>query len=314
MWRDGQWFNVLDEQYLLPVFSNAIASRRQANRKALRSTARLGQYAENATEDSPERDLGTTSPSGGSRTPWETTGFDSRRDSQEGTGTGNSGAVVASQRNSKGFVHHKQAPSLSIAVSSLLSSIVSSNSENQSSPGFDPEAIEAVGSVGSVGTIAHPFSASAQSQTIAKGHVPTHFFSPINPPSLPFSHIKRRDSGDSSLIAVDGAYSEPAWEDTPLAGSRATAGSSAKPSGSPPRNHRDPRVMTGRSDRGRQRHVPAPLSLTRDDPQAALYRRQSAPVNALSPIPEPRASFSAGTNSSRTNRSPSPVTGHQQQH
>ncbi|GAA5907440.1 hypothetical protein JCM5296_006909 [Sporobolomyces johnsonii] len=37
VWRDGQWFTVLDERYLLPVFSNATASRRQASRKALRA-------------------------------------------------------------------------------------------------------------------------------------------------------------------------------------------------------------------------------------------------------------------------------------
>lgn len=36
VWRDGQWFTVLDERYLLPVFSNATASRRQASRKALK--------------------------------------------------------------------------------------------------------------------------------------------------------------------------------------------------------------------------------------------------------------------------------------
>ncbi|KAM0751512.1 sodium/hydrogen exchanger [Meredithblackwellia eburnea MCA 4105] len=35
VWRDGQWFTVLDERYLLPVFSNATASRRQASKKAL---------------------------------------------------------------------------------------------------------------------------------------------------------------------------------------------------------------------------------------------------------------------------------------
>ena len=37
VWRDGQWFTVLDERYLLPVFSNATASRRQASKKALRA-------------------------------------------------------------------------------------------------------------------------------------------------------------------------------------------------------------------------------------------------------------------------------------
>lgn len=35
VWRDGQWFTVLDERYLLPVFSNATASRKQATKKAL---------------------------------------------------------------------------------------------------------------------------------------------------------------------------------------------------------------------------------------------------------------------------------------
>ncbi|KDE02737.1 hypothetical protein MVLG_06734 [Microbotryum lychnidis-dioicae p1A1 Lamole] len=35
VWRDGQWFTVLDERYLLPVFSNATASRRQATKKAI---------------------------------------------------------------------------------------------------------------------------------------------------------------------------------------------------------------------------------------------------------------------------------------
>lgn len=37
VWRDGQWFTVLDERYLLPVFSNATASRRQASKKALKA-------------------------------------------------------------------------------------------------------------------------------------------------------------------------------------------------------------------------------------------------------------------------------------
>jgi hypothetical protein len=37
VWRDGQWFTVLDKQYLLPVFSNATASRKQASHKALRN-------------------------------------------------------------------------------------------------------------------------------------------------------------------------------------------------------------------------------------------------------------------------------------
>ncbi|KAH8921107.1 sodium/hydrogen exchanger, partial [Atractiella rhizophila] len=45
VWRDGQWFTVLDERFLLPVFSNATASRRQAARKSMRrSTTALDQY------------------------------------------------------------------------------------------------------------------------------------------------------------------------------------------------------------------------------------------------------------------------------
>jgi len=34
VWRDGQWFNVLDERYLLPVFSNATASRKASSQSA----------------------------------------------------------------------------------------------------------------------------------------------------------------------------------------------------------------------------------------------------------------------------------------
>ncbi|GAA5917341.1 hypothetical protein JCM6882_001086 [Rhodosporidiobolus microsporus] len=37
VWRDGQWFQVLDEKFLIPVFSNATASRKQASKKALRA-------------------------------------------------------------------------------------------------------------------------------------------------------------------------------------------------------------------------------------------------------------------------------------
>ncbi|KAG0141039.1 hypothetical protein CROQUDRAFT_664372 [Cronartium quercuum f. sp. fusiforme G11] len=52
VWRDGQWFTVLDEHYLLPVFSNATASRKQASRKALRKDSRKesdGDLASSAT-------------------------------------------------------------------------------------------------------------------------------------------------------------------------------------------------------------------------------------------------------------------------
>lgn len=68
VWRDGQWFNVLDERYLLPVFSNATASRKQASRKALRSSSRRSMAA---GEGGPggEADLGSPSPSVPS-SPW----------------------------------------------------------------------------------------------------------------------------------------------------------------------------------------------------------------------------------------------------
>ena len=58
VWRDGQWFTVLDERYLLPVFSNATASRKQASRKALRSNSRRGGAGAEG-----EADLGSPSPS-----------------------------------------------------------------------------------------------------------------------------------------------------------------------------------------------------------------------------------------------------------
>lgn len=59
VWRDGQWFNVLDEQYLLPVFSNATASRRQASRKAFRLNRSDRHVAVNEDDNTgPELDLG----------------------------------------------------------------------------------------------------------------------------------------------------------------------------------------------------------------------------------------------------------------
>jgi sodium/hydrogen exchanger-like protein 6/7 len=44
VWRDGQWFTVLDERYLLPVFSNATASRKQSAKKAMLK-AKRGSFA-----------------------------------------------------------------------------------------------------------------------------------------------------------------------------------------------------------------------------------------------------------------------------
>ena len=54
VWRDGQWFTVLDERYLLPVFSNATASRRQASRKALK--AKRQSFAADRNENPLEED------------------------------------------------------------------------------------------------------------------------------------------------------------------------------------------------------------------------------------------------------------------
>lgn len=52
VWRDGQWFTVLDERFLLPVFSNATASRRQATKKAARTTQRSSFATEREFQDS----------------------------------------------------------------------------------------------------------------------------------------------------------------------------------------------------------------------------------------------------------------------
>lgn len=51
VWRDGQWFTVLDERYLLPVFSNATASRRQANKKAMKKRPSLSEADTSVSSD-----------------------------------------------------------------------------------------------------------------------------------------------------------------------------------------------------------------------------------------------------------------------
>lgn len=67
VWRDGQWFNVLDERYLLPVFSNATASKKEAKRKAMRKS-KVNLHDALHREESPEMDLSShqTPQSGGS--------------------------------------------------------------------------------------------------------------------------------------------------------------------------------------------------------------------------------------------------------
>ena len=92
---------MLDEQYLLPVFSNATASRRQASRKALRSSARESDPNSPLDhEGGPELDLGTR------RRELDRQNSDER----------------ANGNRSRGLVGHKPTPSLSSAISSLFSS------------------------------------------------------------------------------------------------------------------------------------------------------------------------------------------------
>ena len=65
VWRDGQWFTVLDERYLLPVFSNATASRRQASKKAMlkarKSSIAVDRVGDESYEDE-GRDIAGGSP------------------------------------------------------------------------------------------------------------------------------------------------------------------------------------------------------------------------------------------------------------
>lgn len=133
VWRDGQWFSALDEQYLLPVFSNATASRRQATRKAMRSSARLTQHGNESyiDDNETERDLTALSREG-SRSPWDaSSGADGRQGQGSAggsaTGVGRDGTAGQGRNNSRGFVNdsfsYHPTPSLSAAVSSLFSSM-----------------------------------------------------------------------------------------------------------------------------------------------------------------------------------------------
>ncbi|KDR78261.1 hypothetical protein GALMADRAFT_245347 [Galerina marginata CBS 339.88] len=51
--EDGKWFQALDERYLLPIFSNATASRTFHARRARRSTSGLAGSANHSNVDSP---------------------------------------------------------------------------------------------------------------------------------------------------------------------------------------------------------------------------------------------------------------------
>lgn len=94
VWRDGQWFTVLDERYLLPVFSNATASRKQSAKKALLKAKRSSFAIDRASGD-----LGDDSFEGGNGSPY--------------LGAGS------------GMHHHQVNPSFSVR-SSLLPSLSSS--------------------------------------------------------------------------------------------------------------------------------------------------------------------------------------------
>lgn len=157
VWRDGQWFNVIDERYLLPVFSNATASRRQANRKALRSSARLGHFPDSSVDEggpgregspgSPERDL--SAPQGDApRSPWsDSSAPHNAEQPPAGGATGNGSGRRKSVRSSFSAQarSHQHTPSLGAAVSSLLSSYVASS--DPSSPAIDEEEGGAAGDV-----------------------------------------------------------------------------------------------------------------------------------------------------------------------
>ena len=144
VWRDGQWFNVLDEQYLLPVFSNATASRRQASRKALRSSARLasisggnfGPGGNDSYDASPEKDLGSgRSPDhSGRASPDDTTGGDA-----SAAGGSNSRGFVSPAPFARASSSHRATPSLGQAISSLFS-LTPTDSPTYSAGSLSPSA------------------------------------------------------------------------------------------------------------------------------------------------------------------------------
>lgn len=53
VFKDGQWFTSLDERYLLPLFSNSVASRRHNQRKAIKRANSL--YGEESGPSSPRQ-------------------------------------------------------------------------------------------------------------------------------------------------------------------------------------------------------------------------------------------------------------------
>jgi len=57
--EDGKWFQTLDERYLLPLFSNATASRTFHARRARRNVSQLGMGSMNAGETPADSDAET---------------------------------------------------------------------------------------------------------------------------------------------------------------------------------------------------------------------------------------------------------------
>lgn len=322
VWRDGQWFNVLDERYLLPVFSNATASRRQANRKAMRSTARLGAYNnEGSHEHSPERDLSSRPEP--LRSPWgDNNGTSSNnpagrrspetRSGNGGGGNGSGGPASGNghgRTNSRGWVavrdqQHTQTPSLSVAVSSLFSSLASSSprpvgghsgpaatlptgsASNPAHTSFDgtvPLSSVTVTPARSRGSTPHPANFSVGEDDTGRSrstphHNPfaasMHSFGLPQPATGSASNIfatpgKRRNSGASLLPEASSDVGQLPTASTP--------GGSLASSTERPYAHS---VDLGRG-------TAAALAISRQAAEAALYRRQSASSGNL-PLSAPQ--------------------------
>ncbi|GAA5942998.1 bifunctional K:H/Na:H antiporter NHX1 [Sporobolomyces koalae] len=141
VWRDGQWFTVLDERYLLPVFSNATASRKQATKKALMKAKRSSFAVDRSTSNG---DLGhgggDDSFEGGS--PYLGGGgghhqvnpsFSDILSSLVGPALSSSSSAPASQQSTNHPLHPKRRDSFSSPSSTVLDLTPSASSYNVSS-------------------------------------------------------------------------------------------------------------------------------------------------------------------------------------
>ena len=137
VWRDGQWFNVLDERYLLPVFSNATASRRQATRKALRVKSRSQLHLDQMPDS--EGDLGTGGESPSlTDSPW--LGRSSNRTSWGVVTENLSNSTPRSNNSSKG--QQEFTGSFGTVLSSLVGSSMAGNLPSPSTSGKRRESDE----------------------------------------------------------------------------------------------------------------------------------------------------------------------------